>query len=63
MAFKQVEKGFPLDELQQHMRDGRLYKKVDLGGGATMYEQLLAWAGIARLYRNEDLFLEVRGDA
>ena len=34
-----LDKGFPLDRLEQGMRDGLIYKRVELEEG-VMYEQL-----------------------
>lgn len=55
----QLDKSFPIDRIEQGMRDGLIYKRVELEEG-VMYEQLLKWAGIARLYRNGSLYMEVR---
>ena len=49
-----------LDELQQHMRDGRLYQRIELEGGGVMYEQMLKWVGASRMLRNGVLYIEVR---
>lgn len=58
----QLDKGFPLDRLEQAMRDGLIYKRVELEEG-VMYEQLLKWAGIARLFRDNQLYIEVPDNA
>lgn len=57
-----LDKGFPLDRLEQAMRDGLIYKRVELEEG-VMYEQLLKWAGIARLFRDNQLYIEVPDNA
>lgn len=57
-----LDKGFPLDRLEQVMRDGLIYKRVELEEG-VMYEQLLKWAGIARLFRDNQLYIEVPDNA
>lgn len=57
-----LDKGFPLDRLGQGMRDGTIYKRVELEEG-VMYEQLLKWAGIARLFRDNQLYIEVPDNA
>ena len=48
--------------LEQGMRDGLIYKRVELEEG-VMYEQLLKWAGIARLFRDNQLYIEVPDNA
>lgn len=53
-----IDKSFPIDRIEQGMRDGLIYKRVELEEG-VMYEQLLKWAGIARLFRNGLLYMEV----
>lgn len=58
----QLDKNFPLDRIEQGMRDGLIYKRVELEEG-VMYEQLLRWAGIARLFRNNQLYIEVPDNA
>lgn len=57
-----LDKGFPLDRLEQAMRDGLIYKRVELEEG-VMYEQLLKWAGIARMFRDNQLYIEVPDNA
>lgn len=59
MRFKQVQGPFDIDELSQTFRDRRLYRRQALEGGCVMYEQLLKWAGVVRLYKNGELFEEV----
>lgn len=53
-----IDKSFPIDRIEQAMRDGLIYKRVELEEG-VMYEQLLKWAGIARLFRDNKLYIEV----
>lgn len=59
--FEQLDRSkVSLDELQQHMRDGRLYQRTEFEGGGVMYEQLLKWSGASRMFRNGELYIEVR---
>lgn len=58
----QLDKSFPLDRIEQGMRDGTIYKRVELEEG-VMYEQLLKWAGIARMFRDNQLYIEVPDNA